>query len=237
MGKGGNKLLHFLFLFVIFLIFFLILLITLPYHYALSFKFQEKLTYKLYFSVIFLELIFKDDLDKKSLFLKIFDFKKEIKLDDNNKIAVFIENKSKKIIKQKIVNKNALGKKKTAKKNKFKFDFKLITKENLDHIFKFILGIIKELKIDYLKLSFVISFADPYLNGLFLGYYYTFKNLFDYPEIQAKISWQEVIFKAEGSAGGKIIPIIIIWQFLSFIFSIKSLRIFWQLYQSNHKKG
>jgi hypothetical protein len=236
------KLLKLLFLFLIFLIFLIIFLITLPYHYAFSFKFQEKLIYNFSVSLIFLKITFKADLKKQSLFLEIFNFKKEFKSDDHNQITKFIGSKSKKIIKDKIQkdktrNKTEKDKKEKFRKKKFKIYFKLINKENLNHIFSFIIDLIKKLKMDYLKLNFVFSFADPYYNGLFLAYYYTFKELVDYPEIKAKISWQEVAFMAEGSAGGKIIPIIIIWQFLKFALSIKSLKIFWQLYQLNYKKG
>ncbi|CCU78543.1 membrane protein [Halanaerobium saccharolyticum subsp. saccharolyticum DSM 6643] len=229
--------LQFLFLFIIFLIFLIVLLITFPYHYALSFKFKENLIYSFSVSVIFLKVIFKGDTNKKYIDLEIFNLKKEFNLDDNNKIAGFIENKSKKIIKEKIINKTTVDKKEKREKAGFKFYFKLINKEFLNHIFKFIVEIIKNLKMDYLKLNFVFSFADPYFNGLFLAYYYTFKELFDYPDIKARINWQEVIFEAEAYAGGKIIPIKIIWQVFKFILSLKSLKFFWSLYQLKYKKG
>jgi hypothetical protein len=104
-------------------------------------------------------------------------------------------------------------------------------------LFKFILDIIKILKADYLKLNLLFSFEDPYYNGLFLAYYYTFKEVFDYPNIKVEVNWQEVIFEADGSIGGKIRPGEIIYHILKFIFSLKSLKIFWHLYQSNSKKG
>lgn len=229
--------LQFLFLFLIFLIFFIILLLALPYHYDLSFNLQDKLNYSFSFSVIFLKLFFEGDIKKQSLFFKIFSYKKEIKLEDN-KITSFIENKSKKLIKEKIIQKTAEKKENQGKsKKKYKFDFSLINRENLNHIFRFIIEMIRILKMDYLKLSLVFSFDDPYYNGIFLAYYYTLKELFDYPDLKAEINWQEVVFEAKGSTGGKIIPLKIIWQLLKFIFSIKSLKIFWQLYQSNSKKG
>lgn len=239
MCKGGKKLLQFLFLFLIFLIFSIILLLALPYHYDLSFNLQDRLNYSFSFSVIFLKLIFEGDIKKQSLFLKTFSYKKEIKLEDN-KITSFIENKSKKLIKEKIEQKTSEKKEsqgKSKKKSNFKFDFSLINRENLNHIFSFVVEMIRILKIDYLKLNLVFSFDDPYYNGIFLAYYYTLKELFDYPDLKAEINWQEVVFEAEGSTGGKIIPLKIIWQLLQFIFSIKSLKIFWQLYQSNSKKG
>jgi hypothetical protein len=216
-------------------------MVSLPYHYALYFDFDKTLKYHLAVSVLFLRLIFQADSENKLFFIKIFNLKKEFKAAENNKVSNFIENKSKKIIEKKFKNKTdpAAEKKeeKSKKKSKFKFDFKLINRKNLNHIFKFIVKMIKILKLDYLKLNLVFSLEDPYYNGLFMAYYYTFKGLFNYPDLKVEINWQEVVFEAEGSAGGKIIPLEIILQILKFIFSLKSLKIFWQLYQSNSKKG
>lgn len=232
--------LQFLLLFIIFVIFFIILLLALPYHYVFNFEYRKHLKFHFRCSLLFVQLIFYADSGGKLLTLKVLNFKKALNLEDNN-IAKFIKNKSKKVIKNKIANKTADNKKrkqeKSKKKSKFKFDFSLINKNNLNHIFKFILKLIKILKMDYLKLDLVFSFADPYYNGIFLAYYYTLKELFDYPVFKARINWQEVMLEAEGSAGGKIIPLKIIIYFLKFIFSIRSLKIFWQLYKSNSKKG
>jgi len=41
-----------------------------------------------------------------------------------------------------------------------------------------------------------------------------------------------VMFKGDGALGGTIRPLIIIWNILAFIFSLKTLKIFWQLYKS-----
>ena len=232
---------QFLLLIIIFLIFFIILLLSLSYHYAFDFNFQKKLNYSFSLAVIFLKIILKGDIKKHSLFIEIFNFRKEIKLDDNHKITAFVKNKSKKLIKNKSKKKSSALKKEnknqTKQKSNFKFDFSLINKKNLNHIFQFIVNLIRVLKIDYLKLYLIFSTGDPYYNGLFLAYYYTFKEIFDYPDLKAEINWQEVVFEAEGSAAGKIIPLKIFWLIFKFIFSIKSIKIFWKLYQSNSKKG
>lgn len=238
MYKGGSKLLQFLFLFIVFLIFCIILLTSLTYTYNFNFQFKQCLNYNFSFSVLFIEIIFKKTSKEQSVFLKIFNFNKKLNLNNknNNKILNLVQNKSKKIIKEKIENKAKLNKEKSSKSD-FKFDFNLINKENLNHIFKFIIEMIKILKMDYLNLYLHFSFADPYYNGIFLAYYYTFKELFDYPDLKVKINWQEVIFEAEGSMEGSIVPLKIVWHFLKFIFSFKSLKILWKLYQNNSKKG
>lgn len=150
-----------------------------------------------------------------------------------------IKKKSKKIVTEKIekLSSAEIKKKEPKDKSAFNFDFKLINKDNLNHIFSFILQMLKILKMDYLKLYLCFSFDDPYYNGLFLAYYYTIKEFFDYPDLKAEVNWQEVIFEADGSAGGKIIPAQIIFHLFKFIFSIKSIKIFWRLYQLNSKKG
>jgi len=232
--------LQFIFILLIFIIFSIFLVSSLSYHYALYFKFDKNLRYKLAVSVIFLQLIFRADADGHLLLLKIFNFEKELNLNKKNKLINFIEAKSKKEIKKKIINKTAAddeqSKEKSKNRSKFSFDFKLINRENINHIFKFIVKMIKILKMDYLILKVAFSLGDPYYNGIFLAYYYSLKEIFDYPDLKAEIKWQEVVFEAEGSAGGKIIPLQIVYHFLKFVFSIKSLKIFWRLYQSN-KKG
>ncbi|MFW5979545.1 MAG: hypothetical protein ACOCQZ_02385 [Halanaerobium sp.] len=229
--------LQFIFLFIFFLIFSTLLLLILPYTYTLSFNFQQKLEYSLLLKFLIFKFRFTGDQKKQSLFIDVLGFKKEFDLAEN-KFEKFIADKSSKIIEEKIKQvKSKKDKKKNKKKSRFKFDFKLISRENLEHLFKFILQMLKSLKPDYLKLKVFFSFADPYYNGLFLAYYYTLKELISYPDFEAHISWQEVVIEARGAAGGKIIPAKIIFQILMFLLSIKSLKIFWQLYQSNSKKG
>lgn len=233
--------LELLFFLLIFIIFFIILTISLPYHYDLYFSFDEVFKYRLSISVLFLQLFLKNNSENQSLFIKVFNLKKEINISNDNKAVNFIEKKSKKLIRKKIKNKTEINNDKKVvskkKRSKFNFIFKLINQENLNQLFKFILDMIKILKIDYLKMKVVFSLADPYYNGLFLAYYYTFKQIFDYPDLSLEINWQEVVFKAKASAGGKIIPLQIFAHILRFIFSFKSLKIFWQLYQLNFKKG
>ena len=230
--------LQLLFLLLIFLIFFLLLLLVIPYYYSFSFKYQQDFSCSINLSLIFLKLHFSWQGEDQSFVIEIFGFQKNLQLRET-KVGSLIEEKSKKVINKKI---NELGskskkKEKSKKKSAFNFDFKLINKENLNHIFRFIVELFKILKMDYLKLYIYFSFADPYYNGLFLAFYYTIKELFDYPDLKAEISWQEVVFEAEGSTGGKIIPAQIIFHLLKFVFSLKTIKILWRLYQSNSKKG
>lgn len=227
---------------LIILIFFLITVILLPYHYAFSFDFKEKLYFKVFFSVLFLKLFLEGDLKDQSLHIKILNFKKKLNFD-KEKSSKFNKDNAVNIIKEKIENKISADKKQekaiTVKKNKngFKFDFSLLNKENFKHLFSFIIRMLKILKVDYLKLNLLFSFADPYYNGLFLAFYYTIKELFDYPDLKVKINWQEVVFEADGSAAGSIVPLRVLFELFKFVFSVRSFKIYWKLYQANKKKG
>jgi hypothetical protein len=238
--KEEIKLLQFIFLLLIILIFSIFLFIALPYRYALSFDYDQKLDLSVNFSVLIFKIDFKKIGNQKLLYLEILNFKKKFKLDkliEENAVTDFMQQKSKNFIQNKFKkfsgkDKEEKIKNKDKKKSDFKFPFSLISKENLSHLFQFITNLIKRLKPDHLKLDLLFSLADPYYNGLFLAYYYTFKSLVDYPNIKAEINWQEVMFKGKGAIGGKIIPLLIIWQFIAFVFSLKTLKILWQLYKS-----
>lgn len=236
------KLLQFLVLLLVILIFSIIALLSLSFHYQISFLYDQKLQYSFSGSVLFLTISAEKNAEATLLLLKILSFKKEFKLNnftvEANTVGNFIKNKTTDFIKEKFEKDEVVEEekikieKKKKKKSKFNFPLRLINKENLTHLFKFLVELIRTLRPDYLKLNLLFSFADPYYNGLFLAYYYTFKSLFDYPELKAAINWQEVMFKGNGSLGGSIRPIIIIWQFLVFLFSAKTLRFLWQLYKS-----
>jgi hypothetical protein len=235
--KEEIKLLQFIFLLLIILIFSIFLLIALPYSYAFSFDYEQKLDFSFYFSVLIFKLDFKKIGNQKLLYLEILNFKKKFslnKLIEENAVTNFMQQKSKNFIQNKFKKISGENDKEIneEKKSKFSFPFRIISRENLSHIFQFIINLIKKLKPDYLKLDLLFSLADPYYNGLFLAYYYTLKSLLDYPDIKAEINWQEVMFKGKGAIGGKIIPLLIIWQFIAFIFSLKTLKILWQLYKS-----
>jgi hypothetical protein len=191
--------------------------LTLPYHYALTFNYDRYLRLDFYLSVLLFELNFNILGDKKQLYLQIFNYKKKLSVNisksKNSSPAKFIQTK--------------------IEKSNFDFPTRVINKKNLIHFFKFLIDLLKRLKPDCFKLYLLFSFPDPYYNGLFLAYYYTFKSLTDYPELKAEINWQEVMFKTDGKIGGYIIPLKFFLTILKFIFSFKSLKVFWQIYKSN----
>lgn len=75
----------------------------------------------------------------------------------------------------------------------------------------------------------MISFADPYYNGIISAYYFSLKNI--YPDLPIKIvvNWQEETFAGQGIISGRIIPIVFFYQLLIFIFSPHSIKTLWQL--------
>ena len=231
--------LQFLFFILIVPIFFILFLTALPYYYSFTLNYDQHLKLQFLISVLFLKVNFYIKEEKKELLLQIFNYKKTFKLNnlapEENKAAKFIQDKGKDFIKSKFENNKTdeNKEKKETEKSKFKFPFQIIKRENINHIFAFLINLIKELKPDVFKLNLLFSFSDPYLNGIFLAYYYTFKQLTNYPDLKAEINWQEVMFKAESTIGGKIVPLKLVYILLNFIFSIKTLKIFWKIYKSN----
>lgn len=213
--------LQFLFLILFFLILALFSVLTLPYHYLLTFDYRQNLKLRLSFSVLFFKLNFDIRDYQKELYLKIFNFK--IKLPLKN-YSFKIRAHSKAVVEK-------------IKNNKSELDLftliDLMKSKNIRIILKFIQKIISHLKPEFFKLNLLLSFSDPYYNGLLLAYYYTLNELLRWQKITMTVNWQRPCFNADGKIGGRIVPIKIFFIFLNFIFSIQSLKILRQLYKSN----
>lgn len=217
-----------LFTLLIILVFLILLFLIIPYHYKLAVNYNNKLLLNFSFSFLFLKLKLKVNPRNELLILKIFNFKKKFILADpsiSNKSKSFIEKKSQEIIDYSLEEDNQI-------KKKLKFFLEILNKENISHIFNFFKSLFKELKADIFKVNLLFSFADPYYNGLFLAYYFTFKELTGCKNLKAEIYWEGVIFKAKAHLKGKIIPLKILFICLKFIFSFKTFKILRQYYNS-----
>lgn len=218
--------LQLLFLTLSFVILFLIIIIILPYHYYLSFNYSNNFNFKFRVSFLFFKIIFNFSGDKKVFYLKIFNYKKS-----------FIIKNYKKPVKKAA---NTIWPK--LKEHDFNSSddqsnlSKELNIEILSHFFSFLKSIINEIKPKNCKLHLVIAFADPYYNALVLAYYYLLEGILNFSDFKVETNWQKSVFKAAGRISGQIIPIRIMFVLLKFIFSIKTIKFFWQLYKSN-KKG
>ena len=174
---------------------------------------------------------------KNYLFIKIFKFKKRINptlLAKNNKEKI---NKSITKVKnagsKKI--KNTFGSSKNNKKEsliKLKNNLGIINQENLKHILNFLIQLFSKLRADKFKLELLFSTSDPYYNGLFLAFYYSIKEIFNFKNFRAEICWGEIKLETEIEIAGRIILSKLFFELLKFIFSFKTLKILRKIYKN-----
>ena len=202
-------------LLLIFIILLILFLISLAYNYQFVIKYQEFISTEIFLGNKIINFRYKKDKNIQESFIKILNYKKEIKKENKNKYKDKNKEKIKKAKKDKDENDN-------------KFKFSLINKKNLVHILKFILKIYKEIKPDLIKIDLNISLADPYYNGLIMANYYSIKKV--YPNFPVSVStyWDQEVVEGKAEIKGQIKPIVILFLILKFIFSPLTLKIIWQ---------
>ena len=224
--KGENKLLQFIFIFFILILFFLLTLLIIPYYYQINFYYKDHFHYFLLFKYSFISLKVKGSLSNFELIISLFNH--SINLTE----IPFLNNIGS--LAKDIIN-NENNTKKEIKSIKKKFDFaeiaKIINQNNLNHLFQFIVKLLNHLKNNLLKIKMDLAFSDPYYSGLFYAYYYSFKNLFKKGVFNADLCWQASEFKGDLEIAGKIILIQMLWIMISFLFSLKTIRLLKQFYK------
>ena len=215
--------LNILFLIFLFLIFLLLILISLPYVFQLNFEYKEKFHYKIVVNNFFLKINHSSNhTGKNKNYIKLFNYQHNIANKDKKKIENEKQNKKGNNKEKKIIK----------KKRRFRLYIKLFNKRNINHLLCFLLKIYNLIKPDDFCLNFFLSFDDPYYNGLLLAFYHSLKSNFpDFP-LKITINWPEEVIEGRGKAAGKIIPVVIIYHLLFFLFSTQTLKILWQLYKS-----
>ncbi|MFW6282126.1 MAG: hypothetical protein ACOC1O_04965, partial [bacterium] len=114
-------------------------------------------------------------------------------------------------------------------KKKSNFDFELFrefaTRENINYIVKFIFDILRLIGPSRGGIKVAAGFEDPYYNGLLLGWYYSFKNIFYNLPVDINISWEKEVVEAEGELSGHIILVQLLWRIMDFLFSWRILKL------------
>jgi hypothetical protein len=214
----------------------IIIPLLLDYHYLIKFEYDSSLI--LYISIStslysyqLIRYPGESGLIKKSS-INFLGIKKEY---------INIKEKDEQIISSSLKKTKAEEKKKEKKnkikdiKEKFNTGAALASKENLEHIFFFIIELLKELKPDKFSLFLNLSFSDPYYNGLILGYYYSFKEILKLENFKIKVDWFEPKFKTDSTIEGEVIPIKILFTVFKFIFSIQSIRLLVEFIKNKKK--
>ena len=212
---------------ILFIILFTLFLLSLKYKYKFKYSYEEKLDYKFSVSTFFFSFVYQKEGQKEITYFKILSFQKEIKKDSTEKE---IEEKVTEKIK-----KAKETKKKKDKKKRSGFPIKLIKVENIKHLIKLFTDLLKMIIPKNLKLYFLIGLEEPHLNGWLLGYYYSLKGIYPKMPIKIDINWEKEILQSEGKLIGYIVPIQLIFRSLIFIFSLKTIKILWQVFKYYRK--
>lgn len=215
--------LNILFLFFLSLIFLFLILISLSYSFQLKLEYKEKFHYEIVVNNFFLRINRSSNhTGKNKNYIKLFNYQHNIATRDKKKRGKEKQNK----------NGNNQEKKIIKKIRRVRSYIKLLNRRNINHLFCFLLKIYRLIKPDDFCLNFFLSFDDPYYNGLLLAFYYSLKGYFpDFP-LKLTLNWQEEVIEGRGEAVGKIIPAVIIYHLLFFLFSTQTLKIIWQLYRN-----
>jgi hypothetical protein len=221
-------------LFSIIIIFLMIIIaaVILNYNYQIEFKYENNFILSFLISTSFYSYKFakysEGNYSIKKTKINFLGIKKEyikqIEKDslNNNKNKQKTDSSKKK---SEAKNNQKNNKKKIKDiKDKFTTGAVLASKDNLEHIFFFIIDLLKELKSDKFTLLLNLSFSDPYYNGLILAYYYSIKNIVELKNFEIEVDWWETKFKFNSIIKGEIIPFKILFLVFKFIFSLQTIR-------------
>lgn len=200
-----------LFFLLVFITFVILIILSLPYFYQYSFAYRDNLHHKIQIE----KAIYK------------FTY---ISYKDYSKTSISVFNLKKEIIKYKDEKKSEIKNKKTDSVSRG-FPWKIISKDNIEDLLKFLIKIFKLIKPDDFRLDLLISLDDPYYNGLILAYYHSLKGVYLNFPVRLNINWQEEVVEGQGKIAGKIIPIVIFYHLLVFSLSPQTLKILWQIHK------
>ncbi len=218
--------------------------LLLNYHYKCKFSYDNNYNINIFLSTSLYSFQFEryaeDNYINNKSYINFLGLKKE-----------FIKRKSKEELKKekddkKLASKKEKGKeKKKSSKSKKKFiknikenfsDFSsFINRENFEHIFSFVIDLLKELKPRGYNLFLAICFSDPYYNGLVLAYYYSIKSTFKLNDLEIEVSWDQPKFEVDSELMGELIPLNLLFLTFKFIFSPKSIRLIFSIIKNIKK--
>jgi len=201
-------------LLIIFL--FILFLLIIPYKYSYQFVYDNGLTYIITIKTYLFIYVKEKNQNLIHKYIKILGYKKILK-----------GKKRKKEI-EKVVDEQK-------KEKKSEFPLSIITKKNIMHLLRFIKDIINMIRPNSLKIKTIIGCEDPYHNGLLIAYYYSLKNTCPKLPINLSINWQQKKLHTEGIISGYILPIQILLKLLTFIFSIRTLKVVWKVIKYKRK--
>lgn len=209
--RGGVLMFINIILIALFIIFLIILFfLIIPYKYSYQFVYDNGLSYIITiktYPFVYVKTK-KNNLIQK--YIKICGYQKTLKNKKEKKQIDDVVDEQK-------------------EEKKFDFPLNIITKNNIIHIIIFVKDIINLIRPDSLNIKTIIGCQDPYHNGILIAYYYSFKNAYPKLPINLSINWKQKYFHSEGIISGYILPIQILLRLLTFIFSIRTLKVLWEV--------
>ncbi len=225
-----------IFLILLYLILFILLValffISIPYKYILHYNYAKKLNFKFAIRTFFFSIVYQKQNNIESTHLKIFTYKKEFEKKSEESIEKQIEDKvTEKIDEAKKAKLEKVKEKEKEKKKKLNFPLKVLSIENVKYVLRFVIDVLKMIFPKHLQLYFLIGLEEPHLNGWTLAYYHSLKGIYPKLPINIDVNWEKEAFQSEGELAGTIIPIQIFFRTIIFIFSIRTLKVGWQVYK------
>ena len=213
---------------IISIAFLVFLVISLPYTYQFSFDTKNKHYYSILVSTLSFRLKYSKAKDYNITSISFLFFNKVIKKENESSKLSQEEKEELKEIKKKKSKKEKEEKNEDSDKG---FPFKLITRDNISHIIDFLVKVFKLIKPDRYNLELILSFPDPYYNGLILAFYHSLISVYPNLSINLKVNWEKEVVESQGKAVGKIIPIILLIHLIIFVLTPKTIKILWQMFK------
>lgn len=109
--------------------------------------------------------------------------------------------------------------------------FEIINKDSLFHMGRFILSLLKIIKLDRYFCNLTVSTSEPYYDGIIMALYYSFIYPLLGSNIKLKPGKNNMVFKVKGEIAGSFIPGKILYRVIIFILSPRSIKLFYNLWK------
>lgn len=115
------------------------------------------------------------------------------------------------------------------KKKPSGFSLSLMTRENIEHITTFLVGLLRLLKPEIFQIHLRVGLFDPGTNGMIQAFFHTIQITHPSFPVHWEAVWEEEVLESSGRVKGRFIPAGLLFKILFFLFSGKTWRLFLQV--------
>ncbi len=112
----------------------------------------------------------------------------------------------------------------------------LLTRENVNHVWRFVSKLLATVKPRHLMLKGRVGLDEPELNAWLLAVYYALKSLYAEIPLQWEPVWDDECVELEGAVEGRFIPVVLLFRLALFMASRKTIRILWEIYRIRRRR-